>query len=97
MLMLSSMKAAVSLLMLSSNGELSLLTAKGYVVVAVVEWRVVAADGEGYIVAATVSKGCCVAADAIVVGYVVVAADEGCVVAAATVGEGWSTLISPDA
>ncbi|KAE8956457.1 hypothetical protein PR001_g31732 [Phytophthora rubi] len=28
MLMLSSMKAAVSLLMLSSNGELSLLTAK---------------------------------------------------------------------
>ncbi|KAE9058785.1 hypothetical protein PF010_g30873 [Phytophthora fragariae] len=37
----------------------------------------------------------CVAADA-VVGCVVVAADEGCVVAAATVGEGWSTLISPD-
>ncbi|KAE8888165.1 hypothetical protein PF003_g27770 [Phytophthora fragariae] len=38
MLMLSSMKTAVSLL------------------IAVIEWRVVAADGEGYIVAATVSK-----------------------------------------
>ncbi|KAE8950835.1 hypothetical protein PR001_g33987 [Phytophthora rubi] len=75
---------------------LSSMKAAVSLLIAVVEWRVVAADGEGYIVAATVSKGCCVAADAIVVGCVVVAADEGCVVAAATVDECWSTLISPD-